>query len=159
MLPTGVQCDTVEVKVRVDPVTDDWRQQVRTSLESGPSNQGRPFGTSKVLTHAGLNYRTTAEVAIAKVLEQADNILFLPNCAAVAGKVQKEPDFLIFYRQRVGVLEVDGGSHIGRMAEDSLRDSYFQGQGIFIKHYPSERCEADPAWVVKDFLRLLLKAP
>ena len=159
VLPTGVRCSNVDVKIRNDPVTDDWRDQFRAGLESGPSNQGRPFGTSKVVTYAGLNYRTSAEVAIAKVLDQTDDILFLPNCAAVSGKVQKEPDFLIFFRQRAGILEVDGGAHIGRMADDSLRDSFFQRQGIFIKHYPSERCVSDPTWVVKDFLRLLLKAP
>lgn len=159
VLPTGIECGDVEVKIRNEPVTDDWREQVRAGLDSGPSNQGRPFGTSKILTYAGLNYRTPSEVAIAKVLDQSEDILFLPNCSAVSGKVQKEPDFLIFFRGRVGILEVDGGSHIGRMADDSLRDSYFQRQSMFIKHYPAERCESDPTWVVKDFLRLLGKSP
>ena len=159
VLPTGVECADVEAKIRNDPIQDDWREQVRASSESGPTNQGRPFGTSRILTYAGLNYRSRAEVAIAKVLEQSEDILFLPNCSSVSGKVQKEPDFMIFFRQRVGILEVDGGSHLGRMSDDSLRDSYFQRQGIFIKHYPSERCESDPAVVVKEFLRLLLKTP
>lgn len=159
VLPTGVECYDVEVKIRHEPVTDDWREQVRAGLDSGPSNQGRPFGTSKILTHSGLNYRSRAEVAIAQKLEQSEEILFIPNSAAAAGKVQKEPDFVIFYRGRVGILEVDGPTHSGRMADDSLRDSFFQRQGIFVKHYPAEKCASDPRWVLRDFLGLLLKAP
>jgi hypothetical protein len=159
VLPTGVTCDYVEAKIRIEPVTDDWRTQFREGLESGPSNQGRPFGTSPVITHSGLNYRSKSEVAIAEKLELADGILFIPNSAAAAGKVQKEPDFLIFYKGKVGILEVDGPTHTGRMADDSLRDSFFQRQGIFVKHYPAEKCYSDPAWVVRDFLSLLLKAP
>jgi hypothetical protein len=159
VLPTGVECRDVEAKIRNEPVEEDWRQQVRAGLDSGPSNQGRPFGTSKIITHSGLNYRSRAEVAIAEKLELAADILFIPNSAAAAGKVQKEPDFLIFYRGKVGILEVDGPTHSGRLADDSLRDSFFQRQGIFVKHYPSEKCYTDPAWVLRDFLGLLLKSP
>ncbi len=158
VLPTGVVCNAVEVKIRNEPVTEDWREQVRTSLGSGPSNQGRPFGTSPVLTHSGMNYRSRSEIAIAEKLELSEDILFLPNCTAVSGKVPKEPDFLIFYKKRIGILEVDGPTHTGRMADDSMRDSFFQRQGIFVKHYPAEKCFQDAAWVLRDFLGLLLKA-
>jgi hypothetical protein len=149
----------VNVTARLETPAPDWREQLRDLIESGPTNQGRPYGNSRVLTYNGLNYRTRGEIAIAQVLELSDEILFLPNCAALAGKVLKEADFLIFYKRRVGILEVDGGSHFGRAADDSLRDSFFQKQGIFIKHYPSEKCESDATWVVRDFLRLLGKAP
>lgn len=159
VLPTGVACYDVEAKIRHEPVEDEWRQQVRAGLDSGPSNQGRPFGTSKIITHSGLNYRSKAEVAIAEKLETSEDILFIPNSAAAAGKVQKEPDFLIFYRGKVGILEVDGPTHSGRLADDSLRDSFFQRQGIFVKHYPAEKCASDPTWVLRDYLGLLLKAP
>jgi len=159
VLPPGVECRDVEAKIGNEPVEDDWRQQVRAGLDSGPSNQGRPFGTSKIITHSGLNYRSRAEVAIAEKLETSDDVLFIPNSAAAAGKVQKEPDFLIFYRGKVGILEVDGPTHSGRMADDSLRDSFFQRQGMFVKHYPAEKCAKDPTWVLRDFLGLLLKAP
>jgi hypothetical protein len=158
VLPTGVECESVEVKIRNEAAEPDWREQVRAGLESGPSNQGRPFGTSKVITHSGLNYRSKAEVAIAEKLEMVPELLFFPNSAAVTGKVQKEPDFLVFYKGRVGILEVSGPTHTGRLADDSLRDSFFQRQRIFVKHYTAEKCSGDPGWVVKDFLGLLLKA-
>jgi hypothetical protein len=156
--PAGYWVGRVDVRVRLEETAPDWREQLRGLVEGGPSNQGRPFGTSPVLTHGGLNYRSRAEVAIAQVLEQSEDILFLPNSAAAAGKVQREPDFLIFYKGRAGVLEVDGPTHAGRLADDTLRDSYFQRQGLFVKHYPAERCQSEPQLVVREFLGLLLRA-
>jgi hypothetical protein len=155
--PANEYLGSVSLRVHAGTPASDWREQLTEALESGPSNQGRPFGTSTTHTFGGLNYRSKSEVAIAMTLEQTDQVLFFPNCAAQAGKVQREPDFLIFYKGRAGILEVDGPHHTGRLAEDSLRDSWFQGQSIFVKHYPAERCYSDPTWVVKDFLTLLLK--
>jgi hypothetical protein len=137
---------------------ENWRAQLRSQIEGEASNQGRPFGDSRIVVHNGLNYRSQSEVAVAKQLERTDEILFFPNAGAVAGKVPKEPDFLVFFRNKVGVLEVDGPTHAGRAADDSIRDSYFQRHGLFVKHYPSEKCLNDAEWVVKDFLRLLLKS-
>jgi hypothetical protein len=150
--------EAVHLHARLEPPEPNWRDQLRSLIGSGTTNQGRTYGSSKVITHNGFNYRTPAEVAIAKVLEQSEEVLFFPNCAALSGKVQKEPDFLIFYKRRTGILEVDGVSHVGRAADDSLRDSYFQRQGIFIKHYPHEKCLSDPTWVARDFLNLLVKS-
>ena len=146
---------TVEVSARLTAV-DGWREQVRALMDRGPTNQGRQYGDARRITHGGLGYRSNSEVAIAKVLEQSEDILFFPRLRALAGKVLKEPDFLILYKKRLGILEVDGPAHGGRAAHDSLRDGYFQRQGIFMKHYPSEKCQSDPVWVVRDFLKLLL---
>ena len=148
----------VTMEARLEPLEPGWRTQLAEAIESGPSNQGRPFGTSPVIVHSGLNYRSKGEVAIAQTLELTEDILFLPNCTAVTGKVPSEPDFLIFYKGRAGVLEVDGPHHAGRLADDTLKDSVYQRQSLFVKRYPYEHCIANPARVVRDFLGLLLKA-
>ncbi|MFN8630189.1 MAG: hypothetical protein U0838_07670, partial [Chloroflexota bacterium] len=143
---------------KTSDMTGDWREQLRTQIEGVASNQGREFGNSRIVAYNGLNYRSQSEIAIAKLLELVPDLLFLPNCAAVSGKLWKEPDFLIFYKGLTGILEVDGPTHSGRLAEDTLRDSYFQGHSIFVKHYTSEQCRKDAAFVVKDFLKALQRS-
>jgi len=154
----GRDINRLSIKVDTSSITEDWRAQLKGQIEEDASNQGRPFGDSRIVVHNGLNYRSQSEVEVAKQLERSEDILFFPNAGAVAGKVPKEPDFLVFYRNKVGVLEVDGPTHAGRAADDSIRDSYFQRQGLFVKHYPSEKCFSDAEWVVRDFLKLLLKS-
>jgi very-short-patch-repair endonuclease len=82
----------------------------------------------------------------------------LPNSGSTSRGVLKEPDFLVFYKGKVGVLEVDGPTHVGRAADDSARDGYFQRHGLFVKHYPSEMCSKQPEIVLRDFLGLLVKS-
>lgn len=158
LLPPSRSLYEVAVRPRLAEVEEGWRERVRSTLEGDASNQGSAFGTAPRIVHNGLFYRSKSEVKIAKALEQVEGVLFWPNSAAMSHGVQKEPDFLIFYRDKSGVLEVDGPTHAGRAADDSIRDSYFQRHGMFVKHYPAEHCWGQPETVVKDFLSLLVKS-
>ena len=69
-----------------------------------------------------------------------------------------EPDILVTYKGRVGVLEVDGPSHNGRRALDRTRDHVLLDSGVaFVDRVPVEAI-ADPAELtatLKRFLRRL----
>jgi hypothetical protein len=148
----------VFVSAKQEHPEDDWREQLRQTIEGKATNQGRPLGNSKIVMHSGLNFRSQSEVAIAKAFDQSDHVLYFPDSAAVWHGIVKEPDFLVFYQGKVGILEVDGPTHTGRAAEDNTRDSFFQRSHIFVKHYTAEHCYGQPMVVVKDFLDLLRKS-
>jgi very-short-patch-repair endonuclease len=69
--------------------------------------------------------------------------------------VLKEPDFVIVYKGRVGVLEVDGAYHTGRAADDHKRDLFFEQSGIFVKHFNGDDVRSNVKLVVETFLKLL----
>jgi hypothetical protein len=100
-------------------------------------------------------------------LKQRD-VLFFPNPAAVLGttageygaKVEKkEPDFLICYRGKWGILEVNGDefhTRVVQTAKDHDRARRFNHYGLFfVQAFTLERCKRDPVGVVDEFLRLL----
>jgi hypothetical protein len=159
LLPADMTLADVVVRPKLGPVDDNWRDNVRASLEGESSNQGRPFDGRPRIVYNGLFYRSQSEVAIARTLDQIETLLYLPDCASSSHNVVREPDFLIFYRGRAGVLEVDGPTHKGQAADDHQRDSFFQRHGLFVKRYRSEDCVQTPEVVVKDFLQLLIKSP
>lgn len=69
----------------------------------------------------------------------------------------REPDFIVFSAGRVGVLEIDGGSHTGQAAADHERDRLFRQQGItVVERFAANRCYEWPDQVVAEFLRILL---
>lgn len=146
-----------EIVIRVKPeaLSDDWRQQLRASLEGSATNQGLPIGTSPIYTHNGFNYRSKSEISVAQELDKR-NILFLPNCRASRAPVSREADFLVFHRGKVAVLEVDGPTHAGRAAEDHKRDFFFEEQGIHVHHFVAEEAYNSPQVVVAKFLQLMV---
>jgi len=98
------------------------------------------------------------------------NVLFLPNPAAVLGTSQaeygkpvkkREPDFLVCYKGRWGILEVNGDDfHTGivQTAKDHDRARIFKHYGVLcIEAYPLERCKNEASNVVDEFLTLLEK--
>jgi hypothetical protein len=158
LMPSGMTLIDVVVRPRLAKVEEGWRDRVRGQMEGEASNQGTDYGTKRPVLHNGLYYRSESEVKIAEALEKVDGVLFFPNSGAMSHGAIREPDFLIVYRGKMGVLEVDGMSHEGRAAEDSARDSYFQRHGLFVKHYPAEVCYDQPKMIVGDFLSLLAKS-
>jgi len=158
LLPSGMRLGHVVIRPRLAQVEDGWRERVRATIEGEASNQGTSFGTSRTILHKGLYYRSQSEVKVAEALEKVDGVLFFPNSGSMWHGVHKEPDFLVFYKGKVGVLEVDGPTHIGRAADDSARDSYFERHGLWVKHYPAEACYNEPGVVVGSFLSLLAKS-
>jgi hypothetical protein len=109
----------------------------------------------------GMMFRSKSELAIAQALERI-NVAFFPNARGRLGQTAdarqaREPDFLVVYRGKVGVLEVDGGDyHRGLAADDHERDRLFRHHGIaVVERFPAHRCFNFPDDVVGEFLRLL----
>jgi hypothetical protein len=112
---------------------------------------------------SGLRFRSNPEVEIAKALEQYPDIAFFPNCKGRLntpnGKRNLEPDFLIFYQGKAGILEVDGPFHTSeRRVEEQERERYFRNHGIrVVERFDAKRCQQEPELVVKEFLQMMEK--
>ena len=67
-----------------------------------------------------------------------------------------EPDFLVVYGGRCGIIEVDGYSHQNRWVADKSHDAIYEDSGIaYIARVPAEDTD-DPA-VVDDHIQRFLK--
>jgi hypothetical protein len=106
----------------------------------------------------GCFFRSKPEVKIAEAFEKK-SIAFISNGRGRFNKENSratfEPDFVVFYNGKVGILEVDGEKyHPDLLKEDSdKRDQTFNDSGIsIVKHYDSEICKKSPEKVVSDFL-------
>lgn len=143
------------------------------------SGQGRPaesdtvginngfFLREQTISHDGLRFRSQGEIAIHDELKCRD-VLFFPNAAAVLGTSaleygkaveKKEPDFLICYKGKWGILEINGEDfHSGKVktTKDHERARRFKHYGLFcIEAFDYDKCRADPVGVVDEFLKLL----
>lgn len=128
-------------------------------LDPRPLNAGVLAGAA-ALEHDGLRFRSPAEIRIYDALKQRP-VLFFPNAAAVLGGRggdKKEPDFLVCFQGRWGLLEVMGESfHPGATAfRDHDRARLFKDYGLLVvEFYDAARCCREPDAVVDDFLRRL----
>ena len=73
--------------------------------------------------------------------------MFLPNCKARVGRstnrLNREPDFLVCYKGKWGILAVDGEpSHPStRTVEDHERDRLFRLSGVqVVEHFDAAEC-------------------
>jgi uncharacterized protein YjbI with pentapeptide repeats len=128
------------------------------------SNQGVLFNPDwQIQTWEGMRFRSKAEVKIAQALDQA-LVFFLPNCLTRLNNPQKrggrgnlEPDFLVCYYGKWGILEVDGPFHTpDRRVKEQERERLFKMHGIrVVERFDAARCETQPDEVVKQFLSIL----
>jgi hypothetical protein len=125
------------------------------------------FKTEQTILHDELRFRSKGEIAIYDEMKQR-NVLFFPNPAAVFGttaveygdKVDKrEPDFLVCYKGKWGILEINGDdfhSGIAKTTKDHQRARRFNHYGVFfIQAYSADQCKSDAVGVVDEFLKLL----
>ena len=110
-----------------------------------------------------LRFRSESEKKIAEALDRA-GVLFLANCLArlttLEGRKTKEPDFLVCYQGRWGILEVDGEPYHppSRTVDDHKRDRDFRKYGIqVVEHFDARECYQQPDRVVKEFLDTLMR--
>lgn len=82
------------------------------------------FKTEKTITHDELRFRSRGEIAMYEELKSR-NVLFFPNPAAVMGKAARdvaervetrEPDFLICFKGKWGILEINCIDHLDAYA-------------------------------------------
>lgn len=63
-------------------------------------------------------------------LPRGDTILIVPLPSVWNGRQRQEPDFLVTYRGRAGVIEVDDPTHHGRYVADKSRDQILEQCGV-----------------------------
>ena len=144
---------SVEPRIRLDPVEQGWREAAYASLKGGNPNQGNLVSTGTI-TYNGRFYRSRDETVVARELDRR-GILFMPLPSVSRSSVLKEPDLVIVFKGKIGVLEVDGAYHTGRAADDHKRDLFFEQSGIMVKHFNGDDVRANVVLVVDTFLRLL----
>jgi hypothetical protein len=130
--------------------------------QAEPLNQGTCIQSQPVVWER-LRFAHDDEVAIARALDVAA-VAFLPNCAIRLGerrsRKNKAPDFLVLANGKAGILELDGGVHDGRAADDHARDRLFRlATGIrVIERYSREQARVDPHGIVREFLDILARS-
>jgi hypothetical protein len=109
----------------------------------------------------GLSFRHNTEIELAKELERR-GIMFFPSAGVrvtnslTDERKTLEPDFLILYKGKMGILELDGESHKEKHYSDAQRARIFKKQGIsIVEHYPSSM---SPEKIVDDFLEIMSAA-
>lgn len=119
-------------------VGPDWRQQLTTGGKARPSNHARRTRIGPTHPQAdGLHFTNEWEWRVYVVLcerqqQLPDNetIGISPlGAMKVRGHVF-EPDFLVTYKGKAGVIEVDGPHHKGRSSDDKSRERLLRNSGV-----------------------------
>lgn len=138
-------------------VHDNWQVEI-IGATGGFNNQGLfNFKDIPKLTHDGLNFRSKTEIKVYSALLKR-GLLILPLPVAILGdpKVRREPDFVVIYKGRMGILEIHGDAwHPTEMAaKESERRRMFRNLGVAIYEiFDAKTCWDTPDKVVNDFLR------
>ncbi len=143
--------------IQIDP---DWRTELlEIARGKGVHNQAAEVSSARIWNN--LRFRSQSEVRIAQALDRADT-LFFPNCMArlglSVGRRNREADFLVCYKGKWGILEVDGEPFHppSRTTADHERDRLFKAHGIVvIEHFDASECFETPDGVVRKFLEIL----
>ena len=158
ILKAGKKVDK-EVFQEINPVI---KHQKKPAEEL--SNQGLRFDSQvSIYTWKGLRFRSNPEVKIAIAFEQQADVAIWPNCRGrlntPEGRRNLEPDFLVCYKGKLGILEVDGPFHTPeRRVEEQERERHFRNCGIrVIERFDYKRCEKEPEQVVEEFLLIMRK--
>jgi hypothetical protein len=128
-----------EIQLEAPLAQPGWRERAEERLRQGPSNQaviGPPPRTWP--TEDRLRFRDAGELAVYRALKRAqaalpphESLTILPNPGArTRAESTWEPDFVVAYKNRVGIIQVDGSTHQGRAAADKTKDRFFEDCGI-----------------------------
>ncbi len=163
----------VAVRETLPEVGPTWREQLHQQMTSTrrPTNQGRRARTEPprfledflAFTNQGEQtvYHALRQIQ-EKDLPSEETIGIYPLAGGRIPGRTWEPDFLVTYRGRAGVLEVDGPHHNSRRALDTTREHLLRDAGIaFVDRITVEAVES-PAELnasLRRFLRRLRETP
>ncbi|MBD2457286.1 DUF559 domain-containing protein [Nostoc sp. FACHB-87] len=150
---------------------DDYKQDILRciKIEIGlVKSKTSPNESNSTHQWGGLNFRSKTEVRIAHALH-SQPVLFFANSRAFMDltdlpisnidnrlKERIEVDFLVFYKQKCMILEVDGEHHqqAAQQARDYRRDRVLLRDGIQTVRFNANECYSRPLEVVAEFLNL-----
>lgn len=166
---TGRDLEHVYVKETLPSVYRDWRERLSAELgQDRPSNAARKMRVGPRHPEAdGLHFASDAEHKVYAVLKAKQESLPAEDTLSIAPlpglRVRRhtfEPDLLVLYQGRAGVIEVDGPHHTGRRAADASREGLLRSAGVAHVDRIDVRdatSRADVEQFVERFLRRLLE--
>lgn len=158
-LNLNISCIACELRMSSTP--ENWRANLTDTISALSSNQALfNFKNSDKIIHKGLNFRSKTEIRIYDALVRRQ-LLFFPLPVAVLGAEHKykEPDFVVCYNGRVGILEIHGDKWHTPMtaAQEHDRRREFAKLGITIfEVFDAGKCWHNPDEVVNVFLQSFL---
>ncbi|WP_432869236.1 hypothetical protein [Microbispora rosea] len=143
------RAEWVDVRETLPSVGLTWREQAREQLSGKRvTNQGRRVRVeSPRFAEDGFVFTNGGELNVYRALKQLqekdlpvhDTIGIYPLPGARVPGRSWEPDLLVTYKGRAGVLEIDGPHHNGRRALDATRDHLLRDAGVaFVDRIPVE---------------------
>jgi hypothetical protein len=147
----------------------NWRDNLQQLLGGKPTNHARRIRNEPPRwVDDGLSFTNDGELKVYKALKEIqaacpndDTLGIFPLAAGRLPGRTWEPDVLVTYKKRAGVLEVDGPHHNARRAMDMSRDSLWLDAGVaFAFRIPVEAL-SDPRELylsLKKFLKRLAEA-
>lgn len=149
-------CDRLGLRLSLEGVREilpkvgpDWEDMLREQLSGGkrPTNHARRVRiepTRPVEDH--LTFTNDGELTVYRVLKKFqeslpgdDTIGIFPLAGGRLPRRTGEPDVLVTYKKRAGVLEIDGPHRNVRRAMDTSRDHLWLDAGVaFVDRIPVE---------------------
>lgn len=160
----NMDIESVIARPVVPRVSADWRQQLRAASGPQPTNQARRVRLEpQHPMHDGLHFTNEWEYKVYVVLKEHqaslpddETIGIMPLGAMRVLGHTYEPDLLITYKGRVGVIEIDGPHHKGRASDDTSRARLLRNAGVRHIDRLDVRDTTEKAEVQK-FVQLFLK--
>lgn len=139
---------------------DDWRSYFNNSTTNNQAIFN--FNDSTKISFQGLNFRSKTEIKVYEALLKK-GLLVMPLPVVVMGvnEKYKEPDFVICYKGKIGVLEIHGEPYHPpeTAAKEHERRREFTKLGVSVYEiFDSERCWQNPDSVVDDFIQAFTQA-
>lgn len=138
----------VGVREILPDVGPQWREQIIQQVSGKrPTNQARRVRSEPPrFVEDYLSFTNQGELTVYRALKKVQEKLPSEHTIGIyplaGGRMPGrtwEPDILVTYKGKVGILEVDGPSHNGRRALDLTRDHVLYDTGIaFIDRVPVE---------------------
>jgi hypothetical protein len=128
-------------------VGPDWQDNLRQLLGGKPSNHARRIRNEPPRwVEDALSFTNDGELKVYQALKKIqamcpsdDTLGIFPLAGGRLPGKTWEPDVLVTYKKRAGVLEIDGPHHNARRAMDKTRDSLWLDAGAaFVDRIPVE---------------------
>jgi hypothetical protein len=161
----------VVVRETLPTVGPGWRELVHRELHGErPTNHARHLQPApQRWLEDNLAFTNDGELRVYRLLKQRQESVLAPEETIAIfplpnGRIAQrtwEPDFLVTYKGRAGILEIDGPHHNARRALDLTREHLMHDSGIaYVDRVPVEALEnkEELERVVDRFLRRLAEA-
>jgi hypothetical protein len=162
---TELGFDWLGVREILPEVGPEWREQFRSRLSGKrPTNHARRVrANAPQFVEDYLSFTNQGELTVYRALKQIqendlpqnDTIGIYPLAGGRVPHRTWEPDVLVTYKGRAGVIEIDGPHHNRRRALDTTRDHLLRDAGIGFVDRITVEAISSPAELTASLLRFL----